>query len=239
MILQAFITGSGRRIGRAMAEFLASHGYDVALHYNRSVDEVNELALLLRLKYPGRLFPVICHDLNNWKEAGKVFDLLPEQFNQISVLVNNASIYQPSTLTSATPEMIEQNFAVHCFAPMMLMQAFNRLFCKGLIVSVLDTKVNGNEFAFAPYLLSKKSLAELTKMAALEWAPRIRVNAILPGPVLPAVGADESRFEKVVSQTPLQEVVAMVEIVQTLHFFIQNKHITGQMINVDSGSHLQ
>jgi len=239
LILQALITGSGKRIGRAMAEFLALQGYDVALHYNRSADEVNELAEMLRLQYPGRLFPVVYHDLNNWKEAGDLFGSLPEQFNQISVLVNNASIYQPSTLSSATPEIIEQNFAVHCFAPMMLMQSFNRLFGKGLIVNVLDTKVNGNEFAFAPYLLSKKSLAELTKMAALEWAPRIRVNAISPGPVLPAVGADENRFEKVVLQTPLQEAVAIEEIVQTLNFFIQNKHITGQMINVDSGSHLQ
>lgn len=238
MAPQAFITGSGKRLGRAMAEFLALQGYDVALHYNQSAAEVNELADWLRVQYRGRLFPVVCHDLTNWKEAGKVFEQLPEQFNQISVLVNNASLYQPSTLTSATHEMMEQNFAVHCFAPMMLMQAFNRLFEKGLIVNILDTKVNRNEFSFAPYLLSKKSLAELTKMAALEWAPRIRVNGISPGPVLPAVGADESRFEQVILQTPLKEAVEIDEIVQTLNFFIQNKHITGQIIQVDSGSHL-
>lgn len=214
-------------------------GYDVALHYNRSADEAEQLAQCLRADYPERQFPLVPFDLEEWQQAGAIFDLLPNGFGPLSVLVNNASVFVPGTLAQIGPETLLRDFAVHFFSPLRLMQEFRARYQQGLVVNMLDTKITTNEFSHASYLLSKKTMAELTRMTALEWAPQVRVNGIAPGPVLPAVGAAHDRFDKVVAQSPMAEAVTEAEIGETVGYFLRCPHVTGQIVYVDSGTHLQ
>jgi NAD(P)-dependent dehydrogenase (short-subunit alcohol dehydrogenase family) len=234
----ALVTGSGKRIGKAFVKYLASMGYDVALHYFHSYDDAHNLAIDLRKTYTNRQFPLVKHDLGDWQNVENIFLQLPSTFSKLSLLINNASIYEQQTLSDSDAFAIDRNFAIHCFAPLLLMQSFAKRCTRGLVVNMLDTKIKGNELSFAPYLLSKKSLADLTLMAAKEWAPHIRVNGIAPGPVLPAIGRNPDLFQQVVAQTPLKEAVDINSILNMLQFFIDNQHVTGQIIYVDSGSHL-
>ncbi|MFT3740194.1 MAG: SDR family oxidoreductase [Breznakibacter sp.] len=236
--LCALVTGSGKRIGNAISRYLAQRGYDVALHYNRSGTEAEELHGQLKASYPARTFPLVQFDLEDWQNVATIFDLLPAGFGRVSLLVNNASVFFPQTLSQTGGKDVMRNFSVHFFAPFMLMQEFHKRHGGGLVVNLLDTRIVSNEFSHAAYLLSKKTLAELTKMAAFEWAPHTRVNGIAPGPVLPAVGAAGKNFAKVIAGSPLSEAVDVAEITETIGYFLHCPHITGQIVHVDSGSHL-
>jgi pteridine reductase len=235
----ALVTGGTKRLGLSMVWYLADRGFDVAIHCNNSESEALKLSAELKARHNnGRLFPIVKHDLNNWQNALQLFEALPANFGPLDVLVNNASMFQPASIGETTADMLQQNFAVHLFSPFMLMTEFRRRYGAGCIVNMLDTKVVTNQHTHAAYLLSKKSLAHLTAMAALEFAPAIRVNGIAPGPVLPATGAKTATFDVAVKATPLQTAVPLTEITAALGFFIDNQHVTGQLLFLDSGSHL-
>lgn len=234
----ALVTGSGKRLGRAIATCLAQRGYDVALHYNNSAVEAQQLSEELANQYAGRQFPTVCYDLNDWQKAGDIFDALPKNFGKIEVLVNSASVFRPASIDNTTPAELETNFAVHLFAPFRLMQAFVLKYRQGEVINMLDTKIRGNESTHAAYLLSKKALADLTTMAALAWAPQVRVNGIAPGPVLPATGGTSNQFTNAVAQTPMEQPVDVSEITTAIGYLLDCAHVTGQILYVDSGQHL-
>lgn len=235
----ALVTGGAKRLGQSMVRYLAQQGFDVAIHCNQSAHEASALSHQMQSQYPQRQFPVVCHNLANWQQTEFLFEKLPAGFGPLDVLINNASTFLPGSLSATTADALETNFAVHLFSPLLLMKAFKLKFGKGIVVNMLDTKVVTNEFSHSAYLLSKKSLADATLMAALEWAPDIRVNGIAPGPVLPATGGQEASFSGAVASTPLKQPVTLAEINAAVGYLINCEHVTGQVLYLDSGNHLK
>jgi pteridine reductase len=234
------ITGAAKRVGKALAELFADRGWEVIIHYNNSERSARDLSLNLQKKYGDRHFPLVRADLSNPAKAVKILlQQLPQPLIGLDALINNASVFDPSTLAETDYDLWRQQMLVNFEAPFMLMQAFYNLFGKGTVVNVLDTRIVNNDSSHAAYSLSKKALMQLTQMAALEWAPDLRVNAVAPGPVLPPPGRDATYFEKVAADTPLNKEVGLDNLVESVWFLITNSAITGQVIYCDSGAHLK
>ena len=236
--LSALVTGSAKRIGREIAIHLAKQGYHVALHYHQSETEAKQLAHELSLRYPSQLFPIVRHDLADWENSSALLDQLPAEMLPLHLLINNASVFEAGNLMASTSQLLSRNFAVNFFSPFELIRSFAIRFDEGQIINLLDVQVTRNESSHAAYLLAKKALMHLTQMAALEWAPRIRVNAIAPGPVYPATDGLSTRFEQVVAQTPMKTSVDISTILASVDYLMNAKQVTGQVIFADSGAHL-
>ena len=129
--------------------------------------------------------------------------------------------------------------AVNFDAPFFLMQNYYNRFGKGVIINILDTRVVNNDSSYGAYSLAKKSLMQLTSMAALEWAPKVRVNAVAPGPVLPPEGKNERYFRKVVEGAPLKKQVNIDNLCKSAYFLTEIDDVTGQVLFCDGGAHLK
>ena len=209
------------------------------IHYNRSDGEALKLASELKTAYPEQEFPTIRCDLSKTDEVLGLFEKPLVKEIRLTALINNASIFTPGSIADITPEFLAQQMGINFQAPLFLMQAFKNHSGNGNIINMLDTNVTKNMETHAAYLLAKKSLEALTHMAALAWAPAIRVNGVAPGPVLPPPGEDEAHLKKVIGNTPLKRQVDSREIAQAVSFLLNNPAITGQIIFCDSGAHLK
>lgn len=238
MIKTVLITGAARRVGAGIARFLAHEGWEIVIHYNNSRDDALQLSGELHTIYSDREFPVLQCDLSNPDAILSIFDRLPDSIRRIDALVNNASTFNPGRIVETSVDFLRKEMAVNFEAPFFLIQAFVNAFEKGVIVNMLDTKIDKNEGIHAAYLLAKKNLAELTRMAALEFAPDIRVNGIAPGPVLPPPRKGKDYLEDVIAKTPLKRQVAVQDIAASVSFLLNNPSVTGQIIFCDSGAHL-
>lgn len=238
MLKKAFITGGAKRIGKGIVEFLASEGWSVVIHVNKSVNEAEELVADLKTRYTTQEFSVVSFDLVNWKDVAAFFEGVLNRFGPISLVVNNASKYDTGVITESTNDHLEEMQAIHYFSPYMMGKVFKNGMEYGQIINILDAAICTNETAYSAYLLAKKSMADFTKMAALQWAPNFRVNAIAPGPVLPANSPDNSNFETVVLASPLKKEVSLSDLFEALAYLINANSVTGQVLFVDSGQHL-
>ncbi|MFQ5441160.1 MAG: SDR family oxidoreductase [Thermodesulfobacteriota bacterium] len=230
----ALVTGGAKRIGRAISLGLASMGYDIALHYSATdpaeiVSEIRENGVQCE--------PFQC-DLSSEKEVlglmGRVKELLPG----LCLLVNNASIFERSTIRDTEAEDFDRHLAVNFKAPYFLSRDFQRCFGKGHIINIIDSKVIKNTSPYAAYLLSKKALKDFTFMAAKEFAPEIRVNAVAPGLILPPAGSNRDYLEKRAETIPLLKTGKPADIFNAVRFFIENDFITGQILYIDGGESL-
>lgn len=236
--MRVLITGAAKRVGKSLCKYFAEKGYDVILHVNKSLDEGNELLSALRKEYPRQSFNLFQFDLCDWK---RLSDHLNHIFNNEmlpDVIVHNASNYLKKSLSDLSTTDIEEMMAIHLYSPMMINQQFIKMGGAGNIINILDSAILSNSTKHSMYLLAKKSLAEYTKMAAVEFAPDIRINGIALGPVLPPDGEDGDYFEKVVNNTPLKQKVSLDSVHSTISYLIDNPNITGQIIYCDSGQHL-
>ena len=234
----ALITGASQRIGRALTLHLAEKGWNVMIHYNASAEKALELARQLQKKFPAQQFETLQGNLSNTEE---VKDLLPKAlgvFSKINLLVNNASVFDPGYIDETSLELFDQQMDVNLKAPFFLIQCFKNLIGEGNIINFLDTRVTDNYSNFAAYSLSKKALWELTKMAALEFAPEIRVNAIAPGVTLAPADKGQSYLENLAQQIPMKKPGGVEPIIQSLDYILNNKHLTGQLLFADGGENL-
>jgi pteridine reductase len=232
------ITGAARRIGAAVAQYLADEEWEVVLHYNHSRDDAVLLSEKLKSDYPDRYFPVIQCDLSNSDAVLSFFRRLPEGIETIDALINNASTFNRGNISETSPVLLRKEFVVNFEAPFFLIQSFRNTFGIGAIVNMLDTRIVKNEGDYAAYLLAKKTLSELTKMAALNFAPNLRVNGVAPGPALPPSGKSADYMNDIISHTPLRKQVDPKHIAASVSFLLNNPSVTGQIIFCDSGSHL-
>lgn len=234
----ALVTGGARRLGAVMTQALAESGWEVIIHYNQSEQEAIKLSYELSQSYTDRSFSVIQFDLSNWKEVDQLWSKVVATGLKPNLLINNASVFLPSSLLDTTPEFMEQMMSVNFYTPLFLAQYFASHVEEGHVINILDAAVTTNQSSHGAYLLAKKALAEFTKMAALEWAPQIRVNAVAPGPVLPPPGEDELYLKKITQKTPLAKVVETASIVTAIQYLINNPNTTGETLFCDSGQHL-
>lgn len=234
----ALITGASKRIGKRITEFLAEREWNVILHYNSSSNEAVELASRLKRKYPKQQFDTVKTDLSKSNEVIGLIPKVVSEYGSFELLVNNASVFDRSYLVETSTELFDLQMDVNFKAPFFLIRDFAN-YCKtGHIVNFVDTRVTQNKSNFAAYSLSKKALWELTKMAALELAPDIRVNAIAPGATLAPDDEDESYLRGVAAKTPMRKPSGLNPIIDSIEYIIKNKHLTGQLLFADGGENL-
>ena len=232
----ALITGGAKRIGNAIAKKLALHGYDIALHFNTS--EEKAMSLQKHLQNTGVRCELFKCDLSNEKE---VLNLIPEvmkKFNNIDLLINNASIFNRATLIETDINLFNKTFNINFKAPYILTGEYAKLIKTGHIINIIDTKAEKNDFIYSCYTLSKKSLKELTLMSAKELGPDIRVNGIAPGLILEPEGKPPEYLDEMAKNIPLKRKGNVESITNALIFLIENTFITGQILFVDGGQHL-
>lgn len=230
------ITGGAKRIGRALCLSLASGGYTIALHYHHSVRKAQKTAETIRRKGSEcELFPC---DLSNEQQTGRLISDVLKKFSRLDVLINNASVFKPSTIKSSGIPTLHRHFSVNFNAPYILTNRFAKECKKGNIINILDTHIVNHKTRHAAYLLSKKALCELTKLSAVELAPHIRVNAVSPGLILPPVQTASDHLTRLTKKIPLKKKGTVDQITQTIMFLLNNPYLTGQVIYNDGGEHL-
>jgi len=231
----ALITGSARRVGRAISLHLSSLGYRIALHYNSSKREAQSVADLL--KNNGGACEIFDCDLSNEKATTQLIKRVYTRFSDLNILINNASIFEPSDFIHEPLIAFNKHMATNLKAPYILTYEFAKHVKTGNIINILDTSIVKNRTRYFAYLLSKKSLAELTMMSAIELAPKIRVNAVAPGFILPPAKGKLDLKNKL-KNIPLQTQGNVEQISQSIEFLINNPYLTGQIIFNDGGEHL-
>lgn len=236
-----FITGAAKRIGAEIARYFAENGANVCIHFNTSESEALHLEREL-LKFRVKVKLYAC-DLLNTKKAITVMQAAISDFGKIEYLINSASIFRKNSILKATEEDFKRDFALHTRTPFFLMQTFaKQKFTEeeGFILNIIDKNTVRKSSAFTTYMLSKKSLQELTTFAAVEFAPFIRVNAISPGFILEEEGASktEEYYAKKIAKIPLKRKGDTQDIIKALDFLIKTNYITGENIRVDGGSFL-
>ncbi|MEI6519361.1 MAG: SDR family oxidoreductase [bacterium] len=233
----ALITGAAVRLGRATALALGEQGVNVVVHYNRSLAEAGSLHD--ELISSGVKSWLVQADLLVDDDLQGLIPRVQEITGGFDILINNASIFPPDTMSGMTFESVMHNMRVNAWAPYLLGRDFAK-YCKtGNIINFLDARLPGYDWQHASYTLSKHTLALLTRMTALEYAPDIRVNAVAPGLILPPPGKDESFLEPLIPLVPLGRHGTAEEIAQAVIYLLQNEFITGETVYIDGGRHLK
>ena len=235
---KVLITGASKRIGKSIALNLAKHGYDIAIHYNKSkTSAINLVEELNSLKVKSSIFKL---DLMKIDKIEEWFDEINKVFGTVNVLINNASVFEYDSLKSSSLSSLNKHLDINLKAPFLLSKFFvkNLKSQKGDIINILDQRVLNISPYFTSYTISKSALHTLTKSLALSLAPKIRVNAVAPGPTLRSIRQNEKEFKKQIKRTPLQNQVSLNEINNAINFLLNNKSVTGQTIMVDSGQNL-
>jgi len=229
------ITGAARRVGREIAHHFALRGYDVAVHYNHSQSEAQMLAEELRRL--GAACEIFQADLADTSRYETLISKAHQAFPRLSALVNNASVFDPGSF-DADRELWQKELRINAEAPMFLTQAYAKHVKHGAVINMLDTKITANKHRYFYYLLSKKLLAEFTKMAAAELGPDIRVNGVCPGHVLPDPKWGESYQAQLEPRLPLKKIATLDEVASAVYSLAEAPGITGQFIFIDGGEHL-
>jgi NAD(P)-dependent dehydrogenase (short-subunit alcohol dehydrogenase family) len=236
----ALVTGGAKRLGRGMALALARAGFDVALHYATSAPEAEDTAAEIRAL--GRKAVTLRADLAQEPEVEPLLPAAQDALGPIGVLVNNASTFERDEWHDATRASWDQHLEPNLRAPFVLGQAMARALphgAEGVIVNLLDQRVWSLTPHFVSYTVSKAGLWALTQSMALALAPRIRVNGIGPGPALPSSRQSRQQFETQCRSTPLRRGTSPEEIAAALLAILAFPSMTGQMIALDGGQHLQ
>ncbi|MBN1821405.1 MAG: SDR family NAD(P)-dependent oxidoreductase [Prolixibacteraceae bacterium] len=234
----ALITGASKRIGKSLAEHLAAGGWNVIIHFNSSEKPAGELLSLLKKQYPEQKFESIKANLVNSVEVENLIRIVLNDFGNFNLLINNASVFKSGYIFETGSELWDSQLSVNLKAPFILMRDFKNYVGRGNIINFVDTRITTNKSDFAAYSVSKKALWELTKMAALEFAPDIRVNAIAPGVTLAPEDKDENYLNKLAEQIPMRKPGGMEPILKSLDFILDNDHLTGQLLFADGGENL-
>jgi NAD(P)-dependent dehydrogenase (short-subunit alcohol dehydrogenase family) len=233
----ALITGSARRIGRAIAVHLAGEGWDIAAHYNTSRED--SLSLQAEVKAAGVDCRLYAADLSDPAAADRLAEECMRDFPHASLLVNSASIFKKDTVATLSPSLWEEHLHINALSPILLTRAFHRL-GKGqnCVINMLDQKVTGVTPDFFSYTISKLALHNATRMLAMSLWPKTRVNGIAPGLVLRSGDQTEEQFRQVHNRTPLGVGPSLPEICRAVALLAETPSITGQVITIDGGRHL-
>jgi len=235
----ALVTGAAKRIGRAIALALAAEGWAVGIHYRSSRDAAD--SLLREIAAAGGTAVAIGADLAREPEAAALIPRAMEALGPLGCLVNNASVFENDQALTVTRESWDRHLETNLRAPFVLMQEFARYLpakAAGSIVNILDERVWNLTPYFVSYTVSKAGLWALTQTMALALAPRIRVNAVGPGPTLPSPRQSEEQFRRQAAMMPLGRGTHPDEIAAAVRFILSAPAMTGQMIALDGGQHL-
>jgi NAD(P)-dependent dehydrogenase (short-subunit alcohol dehydrogenase family) len=238
----ALVTGAGRRVGRALALALASAGLDVAVHHRGSADEADEVVAEIRAM--GRQAAAVAGDFTQAPDTASLVARAADAIGPLGLLVNNASLFEADRFGALDLALWDRHFETNLRAPVLLAQAFAAQVPDALedgeamILNIVDQRVLHPNPQFFSYTLSKSALYTATQTMAQALAPRIRVNAIGPGPTLASIHQDASAFAAEAQATPLARPVAPQDICAAALYLLGARSVTGQMLAVDAGQHL-
>jgi pteridine reductase len=234
----ALVTGSAKRVGRAIAEALAAAGADVAIHFGRSADAAGETAEHIR-QTTGRRAEVFQADLTQPDEIKRLFRQVGEAFGRLDVLVNNAGVYHRTPLRELTAEQWDAEMAVNARAQALCIRCALPLMADGgAIVNIADIAAEKGWGGYPAYCASKAAVIALTKSAAKALAGRgIRVNSVSPGVVMWADEQHDEDHDVVLAQVPLGRAGSAADVAAAVMFLIGNDYVTAQNLRVDGGWH--
>ena len=246
--MTALVTGAGKRLGRAMALYLAERGHDVAVHYASSAAEAEAVAEEIRAL--GRKAVTLQADLLVEAETAALIPAAVAALGPLTVLVNNASIFEYDRIETATRDSWDRRMEANLRAPYVLTQAFAQQcppavpdemgepLSQGLIVNMIDQRILKLTPEFSSYTIAKMGLWALTRTAAQGLAPHVRVNAIGPGPTLQGARQSADHFARQRANTVLGRGANPSDICAALGFFLDSPAVTGQFLAIDGGQHL-
>jgi len=233
----ALITGSGIRLGRAIALALAAEGCNLALHYHHSAEEVHEVqTAALTMGVQAEIFQA---DLSDPNQLQQLIQAVITAFGHIDILINNAGVYLKGKGMETTPEILEQVFKINLFAPLLLTRAFAQQLPEGFegkVINISDAKVFRHQPDHFAYRLTKNSINEMTALFALELAPTITVNAIAPGVMLPLAGHEDADLQDLAEKRiPLKRIGSPEIIAENVLHILHQDFMTGTVIRIDGG----
>ena len=247
--MRALVTGAGKRLGRAMALYLAGRGYDVAVHYASSKTAAD--AVVAEIAGMGRNAVACQADLLVEAETEMLIPRATAALGgPLTLLINNASIFEYDSIQSATRTSWDRHVESNLRAPFVLSQAFaaqapqaipgdqGEPTAQAMILNMIDQRVLKLTPEFMSYTIAKMGLWALTQTSAQALAPHIRVNAIGPGPTLQGAKQSLEHFTKQRAATVLQRGVNPNDITAALGYFLDAPSVTGQLLCVDGGQHL-
>lgn len=236
----ALITGASKRIGRAIASALAYEGYAIGVHYGKSYDDAEQF--VAELNFMGVKAVSLQADLDDDRSTGALFTKAYKALGPIDLLVNNASVFEEDGSLSISAESFLHHQKTNLLAPLLLSKAYatqENLPEGASIINILDQRISRPTPDFLSYGLSKSGLFQATQALALSLAPKVRVNAVAPGPVLQSIHQNAHDFDQEAANTPLQRQVWPEEIAEAVLFLTKASSITGQTLFVDAGQNLR
>lgn len=232
----ALITGSAIRLGKAIATRLAEEKINLVLHYNRSEKEVHQLAHHLE-QYNIKVI-AIQSDLTQPDAPEVLFERSVNALGTIDILINNASFFPENNIFNFSYTDLEKSVLIHAWAPLQLSRFIYLQGTDSHIINILDTRLWGYDRNHASYYLGKQLLRIITKVTALEFAPRVRVNAIAPGLILPPAGKTEDYLKELSHTNPLHTYGHPIDVVNAVMFILTSSFMTGQVLFLDGGRNL-
>jgi NAD(P)-dependent dehydrogenase (short-subunit alcohol dehydrogenase family) len=235
----ALVTGAARRIGQAIAMDLAAHGWAVAVHHRDSATDARDT--VARIEAQGGRAVALAADLCDEGQAADLVSRAAEALGPLTCLVNNASVFENDTFETASRDSWNLHMQVNLRTPFILIQGLVAQLpagASGNVVNLIDQRVWNLTPYFTSYTLSKTGLWTLTRTLALALAPKVRVNAIGPGPTSPSARQTEEQFARQWASMPLERRVMPQEIADAVRFILDAPSMTGQMIALDGGQHL-
>jgi NAD(P)-dependent dehydrogenase (short-subunit alcohol dehydrogenase family) len=234
----ALVTGSSKRIGRAIAIELGRRGARVGVHHRARNSEADALETLRMVRDVGGDGEVFQAELTDIHQVDELFEDLKASFHGLDILVNNASVFSSAAVDETTEELWNEQIDSNAKAPFFVAQRAARLMKDGKIVNLADVAAEKVWPGYLAYSVSKAALLAVNRGLAKAFAPRIQVNAIAPGPVLFPEYYTEEQRKSAVDRTLLKREGKPQDIVNAVMFLIENDYITGELIHVDGGRHV-
>jgi NAD(P)-dependent dehydrogenase (short-subunit alcohol dehydrogenase family) len=236
----ALVTGSGIRLGRAIALSLAEKGCNLALHYHSSQKDAEELKNSVeRMGVEAELFQA---DLGNPENAKNLISDVIDRFGSLEILVNNAGLYGRGRGLATDLSRLEEQFRLNLFTPILLIRTFAEALAsdsQGKVVNIADAKVLQIGYDHFAYRLTKRGLIDITRMFALELAPRITVNAVAPGVMMPLAGFEDADMDARAQRLiPLKRIGAPEFVAQNVLHLLEQDFMTGVVLPVDGGENI-
>ena len=237
--LAALVTGGAKRVGLAITQALVAAGYAVAVHSKTSPSDGEDVCAEIRKK--GGRAAAVQADLSDHAQVLELVPAAVAAIGPLTLLVNNASIFEADAIGSLNRDLFDRHMAVHVRAPLFLSQAFAAQapeHANASIVNMIDQRVMKPTPLFLSYALSKNGLYAATTMLAQALAPKVRVNGVAPGPTLPSKRQSPEEFARQTEKLPLGHGTNPQQLAQAVLFLATAPSITGQTIAVDGGQHL-
>ena len=241
----ALVTGSAHRVGRSIALELARHGVHILVHYHRSKPAQTRDTLQDIKSYGVNAFSVQA-DLSQPKDIDALFAGLQARFDRLDILVNSASVFQKRPLLEVSLADWNLTMNVNLRAPFLITQQAAKIMANnalpgGVIVNICDAGVDGPWQEYPHHGISKSALWMLTQVSALSLAPAIRVNAVVPGPVMKTAGVQlsDEQWAKVGERNPLRRTGKPEDVARAVVYLCQEDFLTGVCIHVNAGEHLR